>query len=69
MSAWEHTDLEYLFYAYSAAWAMLFAFLVRMDRRSRRLARDLAVLQHTFSAPEHSTLPPSRDQTWPGPSV
>ncbi|PSR24082.1 MAG: hypothetical protein C7B45_00235 [Sulfobacillus acidophilus] len=69
MSSWEHVDLQYLFYGYSAAWVMMCTFLVRMDRRTRRLTRDLSVLQQALTESDPTTWSSSRDQTWPGPSV
>lgn len=69
MNLGERIDLQYLFWAYSAVWVIMCGFLVRMDRRSRRLERDLALLQETYGLTEKANPAETPDRSWPGPSV
>ena len=38
-------NLHYLFAAFAAVWVVLFAYLVRLDRRTGELGRQLAELE------------------------
>ncbi len=55
----ERLYLEALFAAYSAVWVLMFGFLHRMDRRTARLERDLALIKsHSTVATDHAAKPP-----------
>lgn len=58
MSPLEHQDLVFLFFAYTALFAAMFVFLVRMFKKMDSLKQELDLLKDEFQ-PEDETERPS----------
>ncbi|NMP23581.1 CcmD family protein [Sulfobacillus harzensis] len=65
MSAVERMYLQFLFFAYSAVWVVMFGFLYRMLRRTRQLEEELAMLKEAYGPESKTPLDPGFD----GPSM
>ncbi|MCY0899773.1 MAG: hypothetical protein OWU33_12740 [Firmicutes bacterium] len=68
MTGLEHRYLEYLFFAYSGLWVIMWGFLGRMAYRAQRLEAELRHLKEETGA-FHVEDAPTSETSWPGPSV
>ncbi len=57
--------LEFLFFAYTAVWVMMFGFLYRMGKRARQLEEEILILEEAFSSETKTPIEPG----FHGPSV
>lgn len=65
MSGTERMYLEFLFFAYTAVWVMMFGFLYRMGKRARQLEEEILILEDAFTSETKTPVDPG----FHGPSV